>query len=391
MTSHNSRHSDDVDCKSRTLVFVTGTRADFGKIQPLAEASAACGFTVRYFVTGMHMLRQYGDTRLEVRLQASGDVYEFVNQSPGEGHDQILGKTMQGFGDWITEYPADLVIIHGDRVESLAIALVCSMRYIPCAHVEGGEVSGTIDELYRHCNSKLCRYHFVSSEVAARRLCAMGEDPADIFVIGSPELDIHGTPSTVDFREVQKHYDIEFQDFGIVIFHPVTSELDTIHEQTVALFRTLAASERRFVVILPNNDPGSDTIRDVIRQLPSAQFRTIPSMRFRYFSEMMKQSRAIIGNSSLGVREAPFLGIPSLDIGTRQSRRATAKSIFRADALDSAAIQSFLRWQWGKRYEPSDAFGNGRSSARFASILRDEQFWSRPKQKKFYEPLEEAF
>lgn len=375
----------DSDRRRRSIVFVTGTRADFGKMQPLADMAASRGFEIKYFVTGMHMLRRYGDTRLEVRHHAVGDVHEFVNQSPGDSHDQILVKTIQGFGDWITEYPVDLVVIHGDRVEALAVALLCATRYIPCAHVEGGEVSGTIDEVYRHCNSKLCRYHFVSSEAAAHRVRGLGEDAADTFVIGSPELDIHSAPSMVDIAEVRRRYQITFDEYGIAIFHPVTSEAETMASQAEALFSALAHSGKNFIVISPNNDPGSDAINGVISSLPLDRFRVIPSMRFRYFSELMKQSCVIVGNSSLGVREAPFLGVPSLDVGTRQHNRATSPSIFHAQAFDSDAIAVFLQEQWAKRFEPSKDFGTGEAGKRFVEAIEDESFWVRPRQKTFHD------
>lgn len=373
------------DQPTRRIVFVTGTRADFGKVQPLAAAVHERGFEVAYFVTGMHMLRRYGGTRVEVRQQAVGEVHEFVNQSPGDDHDQILSKTMLGFRDWITEYPADLVVIHGDRVEALAVALACAIHYIPCAHVEGGEVSGTIDELYRHCNSKLCRYHFVSSELAAARVRSLGEDPADTFVIGSPELDIHGAPSGIDISDVRDHYGITFDEFAIAVFHPVTSESETMRAQATSLFDALVDSGRSFVVINPNNDPGSEAIFDVIGRLPSDRFRVIPSMRFAYFSELMKHARAIVGNSSLGVREAPFLGVPSLDVGSRQRRRATAPSITHAAATDRDAILAFLRDRWGHVGTRSDEFGTGQAGERFADILCDDAFWVRSPQKHFHD------
>jgi UDP-N-acetylglucosamine 2-epimerase (hydrolysing) len=375
----------DGAAQRRRVVFLTGTRADFGKMQPLAEAAAASGFDVAYFVTGMHMLRRYGDTRLEVRQQACGDVYEFVNQSPGDAHDAVLTTTMNGFADWIAEYPADLVVIHGDRIEALAVALVCAMEYIPCAHVEGGEVSGTIDELYRHCNSKLCRYHFVSSEAAARRVQSLGEHPDDTFVIGSPELDIHGAPPPVDLDEVRRHYGIEFPEYGIAIFHAVTSERETIRMQAESLFSALASSGRKYVVISPNNDPGSDAIVDVISELPADRFRVIPSMRFAYFSVLMRHASAIVGNSSLGVREAPFLGVPSLNVGTRQQNRSSAPSIVHVEATDTDAIQRFLNESWGARHPTSPAFGDGDAGSRFVKIISDETFWVRPKQKSFYD------
>lgn len=370
---------------SRRIVFVSGTRADFGKIEPLARSAAARGFEIAWFVTGMHMMQRYGDTRLEVRRHAPGDIYEFVNQSPGDAHDVVLAKTMHGFADWITEQPADLVIIHGDRVEALAVALVCATRYIACAHIEGGEVSGTIDEIYRHCNSKLCRYHFVSSEAAAQRVQALGEHPDDIFVIGSPELDYHGGPAEVTLQEVKNRYDIRFDEYGIVVFHPVTSELDTIGDQAAALFSTLSASGKRFVTICPNNDPGSDSIFAVLENLPPDRFRVIPSMRFSYFSVLMRHAAAIVGNSSLGVREAPFLGVPSLDVGTRQHNRSAATSITHADAHDNDTIADFLAARWGARLERWDAFGNGNAGERFGEILSRPEFWEHGRQKAFYD------
>lgn len=377
--------SEQEALRARRVAFVTGTRADFGKVVPLAMAADDVGCKTSFFVTGMHMMRRYGDTRIEVRQQAKGDIYEFVNQSPGDPQDVVLAKTMQGFIDWVTEHPVDLVVVHGDRVEALAVSLVCAMRYIRCAHIEGGELSGTIDELYRHCNSKLCRYHFVSSDLAARRVAALGENPDDIFVIGSPELDVHDARTQVALSDVRARYDINFDDYGIAVFHPVTSERDTIRRQAESLFGVLASSGRRFVVISPNNDPGSEEIFEVVDALPSEQFRVIPSMRFAYFSALMRNSSAIVGNSSLGVREAPFLGVPSLNVGTRQNQRSQSPSITHAMADDVDAITSFLESQWGLRFERSGEFGLGNAATRFSQIISDPSFWERPRQKAFYE------
>lgn len=369
----------------KRIVFVTGTRADFGKLQPLQQAALEAGFETCYFVTGMHMQSRYGDTRLEVRKQAKCDLYEFVNQSEGDRQERILMNTMRGFGDWINEYPADLVVVHGDRVEAFAVATTCAMRYIRCAHIEGGEVSGTIDEVYRHCNSKLCRYHFVSSEVAAGRLRAFGEHPKDIFVIGSPELDIHKQSSGVSLSEVKERYEIEFEDYGIAVFHPVTSEQDTIGEQARRLFDALKHSKKSFVVICPNNDPGTKLIFDVLENLPKQQFRVIPSMRFSYFSELMKNASLIVGNSSLGVREAPFLGVASLDIGTRQTNRSNAESIVHHSPFAGNSIADAVDQHWGLKFPQSGDFGEGNAGTRFVQVLKSDTFWETQRQKIFFE------
>ena len=370
---------------NKSILLVTGTRADFGKLEPLAIAARDDGFAVSFFVTGMHMLERYGLTKLEVQKTPGVRTHEFLNQRPGDPQDMILAKTVIGFSDFVKEHAPDLVVIHGDRVEALACALVCATNYIRCAHIEGGEVSGTIDEIYRHCNSKLASHHFVSSDDAARRVMSLGEAESHIHPIGSPELDFHAGPSGVSIAEVKERYAIPFDNFGICVFHPVTSEADTMGTQAKALFEALNQSQRNFVLIAPNNDPGSADIFAQIDRLPQDRFRVLPSMRFAHFSELMKNANVMIGNSSAGVREAPFIGLPSLDIGSRQTNRAKSPSVFFADAADTAKVDDFLRNEWGKSYPRHGAFGGGGAADRFAQILRDDAFWDAQLQKTFHD------
>ena len=369
----------------KRLLFVTGTRADFGKLEPLALAAKQAGFAISFFITGMHMMRRYGETRLEVRRFAGAEFFEFVNQREGDALEFILSKTILGFSDFVHEHRPDLVIIHGDRVEALAASIVCAMRYIRSAHIEGGEVSGTIDESIRHCNTKLCATHFVSSEAALARVLALGESPERAFNIGSPELDTHARDSGVSIQEVKQRYGIAFENYGIVVFHPVTSEQATIGAQAQALFGALQASGKCFVVIAPNNDPGTEDIFAVLEQLPPERFRLIPSMRFNYFSELMKNAAVMVGNSSAGVREAPFLGLPSLDVGTRQNQRATGPSIVSVSALDQPGVADFLKTRWDHPAAASQAFGSGRSAEQFVAVVQAAAYWELGQQKAFAE------
>ena len=369
----------------RNLLFVTGTRADYGKLEPLAIAALDAGHRVTFFVTGMHMMEKYGLTKKEVHRQKRFDVVEFINQRNGDPQDIILAKTIIGFSDLLQERTPDLVIIHGDRIEALACSLVCATNYVRCAHVEGGEVSGTIDEQFRHCNTKLSSVHLVSSEDARARVIRLGEPPDTVHAIGSPELDIHGRASGVTLDQVLEYYEILSRDYGICIFHPVTSERETIGAQAAALFAALTDSNRYFVVILPNNDPGSDEIVKVINKLPHDRFRILPSMRFTFFSELMRNASSIIGNSSMGVREAPFLGVPSLDIGTRQSNRGLTDSLSQCAAHERTSIDRFINESWGQRFPSSQNFGTGDATKRFVELLDRDSFWSTPQQKYFVE------
>ena len=370
----------------KNLLFVTGTRADFGKLEPLAKAAISAGFQVNFFVTGMHMMKKYGSTHMEVRAVDGAEIFEFVNQKEGDSLDTILAKTIVGFSDFVQENSPDLVVIHGDRIESIAVSLVCATNYVYSAHIEGGEISGTIDESLRHCNSKLCLTHFVSSQCAADRVTRLGEPENRIFVIGSPELDKHFDSSGVDITTVKSRYEIIFAEYGVVIFHPVTSEKKSMADQAIGLYETLVKSGRNFVVIAPNNDPGSHELFEILNKLPRERFRVIPSMRFNYFSELMKNSSVIIGNSSVGVREAPFIGIPSINIGSRQNNRSSDVSIVNASPYDSEKILDLLASGfWGKRYKSATSFGDGKSCEKFIKILETDEFWNHPMQKSFSE------
>ena len=370
----------------KKILFITGTRADFGKIEPLAKAAIAEGHHVGFFVTGMHMMKKYGSTHMEVRNVKGAEIFEYVNQKEGDELDSILAKTIVGFSDFIHENNQDLVVIHGDRAEATAVSLVCAVNHVYSAHIEGGEVSGTIDESLRHCNTKLCLTHFVSSRDALNRVIRLGEAKDSVYLIGSPELDSHSKSSGIDVAEVKARYGITFNHYGVVVFHSVTSERENMGLQAQKLFEALTKSCRNFVVIAPNNDPGSQEIFEVLNNLPTERFRVIPSMRFKYFSELLKNSAVVVGNSSMGVREAPFLGISSINIGSRQNNRGVSESIVNCSAFDEDQIIALLSSKfWNKRYNSMKSFGSGNSSSKFIKILSSEEFWSHSTQKTFFD------
>lgn len=371
--------------RNTNLLFITGTRADYGKVEPLARAAHEAGFRIAFFITGMHMMKHYGETRLEVRKFKGASFFEYVNQRHGDTLECILSKTVTGLSDFLYEHRPDLVVVHGDRIEALAASLVCATMQIRSSHIEGGETSGTIDESIRHCNTKLCTTHFVSSETAKARVVSLGESPDRIFAIGSPELDTHALPSGVSLEEVKSYYQIPFNEYGIAIFHPVVSETDTIEAQAKSLFKALSETKKCFVVISPNNDPGTEKIFAVQQQLPRDRFRLIPSMRFRYFSELMKNSAVLVGNSSAGVREAPFVGVPSLDIGSRQTRRALSNYVGTSTAFEHEKIVNWVQTSWMKRNSRCDAFGNGSTAMSFVNTISNPSFWTHSLQKSFFE------
>lgn len=368
----------------KKIVFLTGTRADYGKLKSLITmVETAPDFQAHIFVTGMHMLHKYGFTVQEVEKSGYKNVYKYINQHAADTMDVILAKTITGLSDYVKEVQPDMIVVHGDRVEAMAGAIVGSLNNILVSHIEGGEVSGTIDELIRHAVSKMAHLHYVSNETAKKRLLQLGETDKSINVIGSPDLDIMSSGSLPTLEEALDRYEIPFNDFGVLMYHPVTTELDALAENIKCVVDAVIASKRNFVVIYPNNDHGTDVIINEYKRLDGRDnIRIFPSVRFECFLTLLKYSKVVVGNSSAGVREAPFYGIPSLDIGTRQKNRATARSITNLPN-NADEILSCLNKEYGKKYDAFHEFGSGESDSLFTASLCDDALWETEKQKVF--------
>lgn len=367
------------------VTFVTGTRADFGKLKPLIHRlDEDDAFEVHLFVTGMHMLSQYGATWDEVRKAGYTNIFPFVNQNTSDSMDHVLAKTISGLSDYVTEFTPDMLVLHGDRVEALAGAAVGSLNNILIAHIEGGEVSGTVDELIRHAVSKLSHVHFVSNDIARRRLLQLGERTESIHVIGSPDIDVMNSDSLPALSEAQSRYDIDFDDYAILIFHPVTSELGDLRRQSEVIIDDVIETGLNYIVVYPNNDEGSKTILYEYSRLADLErFRVFPSLRFEHFLTLLKHAKFVIGNSSAGVREAPHFGVPALNLGSRQNNRARSELILDIPRIERGEIKKAIGRLDGIPRVPLELFGDGKSAERFHSIVTADDFWKIETQKFF--------
>ena len=369
----------------RKILFLTGTRADFGKLKPLIEqVEDSVEFESHVFATGMHMLARYGSTVEEIRDQGFVNVHSYINQigTANSQMDLVLANTIQGLGHHVREYTPDLIVVHGDRVEALAGAIVGTLNNILVAHVEGGEVSGTVDELIRHAVSKLSHLHFASNDEAKDRLVQMGEDGNSIYVIGSPDVDIMLSDRLPSLSEAKEKYDIEFDEYAIFTYHPVTTEVHLLKQKIDEVIDALQASGWHFIVIYPNNDSGSGIIMDAILPLrDGSRFRLLPSIRFEYFLTLLKHAKVIVGNSSSGVRDAPVYGVPSVNIGSRQMNRFHSRSII--DVPEEKAVILEALNSLPTSIAPSLNFGRGNSALAFIGALRDAHLWETARQKQF--------
>lgn len=350
------------------VVFVTATRADFGKLKPLILALQE-HLDVRVFVTGMHMLTKYGSTYREVLRAGVTQPYLFSNQRAGDPMDYILARTIQGLGDYLKENEADVVVVHGDRVEAMAGALAAALHNVLVVHIEGGEVSGTVDEHLRHAVTKLAHLHFVANEEAMRRVLQLGERPEAVHVTGSPDLDVMSSGDLPTLQEARDRYGITAIEYGICIFHPVTTEVEVAGRHAEELMAAMDESQKDWVVIFPNNDHGSQAIMDVYRRYEgNDRFRFFPSIRFEYFLVLMRHCSLMVGNSSAGIREIPFYGRYAIDVGTRQRNRTSSPMVIHAGA-ERRELLARIDERWGQSDEPSSEFGDGRSTERIVKIF----------------------
>lgn len=370
----------------KKILFITGTRADYGKIKSLIKGIEDSEDMKAYvFVSGMHLVDTYGSTYREVLKDGYENVYVAYGLINSGNMSYDLGDIVCQLTGYIQNIEPDMIVIHGDRIDALAGAIVGALNNIRVAHIEGGEVSGTIDESIRHAISKFAHIHFVCNEEAKRRLMQLGEAENRIYVIGSPDIDIMLSGELPTLEEAKERYDISFENYGVLMYHPVTTEYETIGDKIEEIMAAIVESGKNYVIIYPNNDLGSEVIVNAYRKIEDEErYRIFPSTRFEYFLTLLKNADFMIGNSSAGVRETSVYGVPAIDIGSRQKGRYSCKintNIQHVDEKREEILNAI-----GKISEhrvTGTFFGTGNSTEEFLKIIQNEKIWKLDIQKVF--------
>ncbi len=365
--------------RPRKVAFLTGTRADFGKLKSLMGALTARSdrFDVHIFATGMHVNPTYGFTVREIEKCGLPNISRFENHRAGGGMDDALAMTIQGFGRYVRGLRPDLIVVHGDRPEALAGAIVGMMNNVLVAHVEGGELSGTVDGVVRHSVSKMSHLHFVANGEARDRLLQLGEASDRIFVIGSPDIDSMFSADLPSLSAVRRRYAIDFERYGLLVLHPVTTELDTLSRQVEEVIAGCLSSGLPWIAIYPNSDHGSQLILSRYEQHLAGhrRVRLFPSVRFEAALVLLRHAAVIVGNSSMGIREAPYYGTPTVDVGSRQQGRSDNPHITHVAACRLDVERAVRRAVRRPRLRPTREWGEGNSHARFLEVLLGEAVW----------------
>ena len=371
---------------SKKILFITGTRADYGKIKSLIKSvENAEGLEAYVYVSGMHLVESLGNTYKEVLKDGYKHVQVAYGLANTRNASYDLGDVICDLTGYVGSIEPDMIVVHGDRIDALAGACVGALNNILVAHIEGGELSGTIDESLRHAISKLSHIHLVSNEEAKDRLIQMGEIESHIFIMGSPDIDIMLLDSLPDVDEVKAFYEIPYDRFAILMYHPVTTEYDVLREHVKSVVDAVVESNDNYIVIYPNNDKGYELILSEYERLKGdARFRIFPSIRFERFLSLLRHADYIIGNSSAGIRESCVYGIPDIDIGTRQTGRYSIEKSRNIQHVpeDKGDILNAIS-RVGDYRMKSTFFGDGHSTERFMEILKSPKLWDIKIQKKF--------
>ncbi|PYB77094.1 UDP-N-acetylglucosamine 2-epimerase [Rhizobium wuzhouense] len=331
----------------RQILYVTGTRADFGLMaRTLREIDADSALELSILITGMHLSPIYGSTVKEIvaeGLRIAAEVPVDLNTSTGAGMARNLGEMVIRFTDVMERERPDVVLLLGDRGEMLAGAISALHLNIPCAHVHGGERSGTVDEPVRHAISKLSHIHFTTSDDAATRLARMGEDPSRIFVSGAPGLDGLTELASKDRAALAGEYGLDpARPTALMVFHPVLQEQVTAFDDTVSIVEALQARGLQAVIIAPNSDAGADEVRYALKRYDSHEgFLILPHLPRGDFVSWMAVCDVMIGNSSSGIIEAATFGTPVINVGTRQNLRLRNDNV-KDVALSRGALEVAL-------------------------------------------------
>lgn len=370
----------------RKICVVITARPSYARIKSVLEATKkSSDLDLKLVVGASALLERYGPV-VDVIL-ADGFTPDAVVYMVVEGENLVTSAKSTGLG--VVELATifdninpDVVLSIADRYETIATAIAASYLNIPVAHVQGGEVTGSVDEKVRHAVTKLANLHFVANENAAQRIIRMGEDPETVYVTGCPSIDLAARV----LKDGQRKLDV-FEKYGgvghtfdidrgyiVVMQHPVTTEYDSSPEQVRETLAAVESLGRKTFWFWPNVDAGSDRISKVIRQF--REERDVPFIYFlknmspEDFLVLINRAECLIGNSSVGIRESSFLGVPVVNIGNRQSGRDRGPNVIDVDYHRDDIVSAVRKHLSLGRYSCSELYGDGTAGQKIGFLLQ---------------------
>lgn len=342
-------------------------------------------FNLQIIVGGGALTYRYGNVIEELRL--NGFVPDMQIPTAIEGGEHLgMAKTaaigMLEFATAMENLRSDMVIVRGDRFEILPIAAAAAYLNKVLIHLEGGDVSGSIDESVRHAVTKLAHGHFVTNEEAKQRLIRLGERRDRIWKVGSLDVDFLSRlkfykklpNSLVNNHGVGAQLDLS-QPYLVVMLNPVTTEAQDAREQAGHLLTAIHSSGIQAVWVWPNLGAGSDAIAKRIREWQienegEYKVRFVRYLKPADFANVLNLAKAVVGNSSTGIKECGWLGVPTVNVGTRQHGRLMGKNVITVPFEPTKIIQAIIKQIKHGKYKPSKLYGEGNTAKRIMAVLK---------------------
>ncbi|MBR2858215.1 UDP-N-acetylglucosamine 2-epimerase (hydrolyzing) [bacterium] len=373
----------------RKVLYVTGTRADYGLMHETLELlNNDENIQLDIVATGMHLMGEFGYSVNEIKKDNFN--LHIVNQTFLKDNEQsmslFIGNLINDLTKLMSRLKPDIVLLLGDRGEMLAGAIVASYLQIPIAHIHGGDVSSTVDDSTRHAITKLSNIHFPATELSASRIKQMGENQDNIFVVGAPGLDsIIKSKDNVDEDYLKEKYNIS-KDFVLVLQHPVSLEVENSANQIEQTLNAVKSTDYQVILVYPNADAGGRAMIDKINEFDVDAYKNIPHDDF---IGLLSLASVLIGNSSSGIIESSSFKLPVINIGTRQSGREKAENVIDVD-YDSEEILNALNYIKTDDYQNElknckNPYGDGKASERICQIIKDIELNNDLLNKKFVE------
>lgn len=373
----------------RKVVYVTGTRADYGLMhETLKTLNEDANIHLDIVATGMHLMDEFGYSVDEIKKDNFN--LHIINQTFKKDDEasmsEFIGKLTADLTNLMSELKPDVVLLLGDRGEMLAGAIVASYLQIPIAHIHGGDVSSTVDDSTRHAITKLSNIHFAATEKSASRIRQMGENPDNIFVVGAPGLDsIIKCKDNIDENYLKDKYDIT-RDFAIVLQHPVSLEIDDSSFQIQQTLDALISTDYQIILIYPNADAGGRSMIEKINEYDVDAYKNIPHDDF---IGLLSLASVLVGNSSSGIIESSLFKLPVINLGTRQQGREKAENVIDVD-YNRDEILSALKFIESEDYKKQlesciNPYGDGKACERICKILKEIELNDDLLNKQFFE------
>uniref|UniRef100_A0A8C9T5U3 Glucosamine (UDP-N-acetyl)-2-epimerase/N-acetylmannosamine kinase n=1 Tax=Scleropages formosus TaxID=113540 RepID=A0A8C9T5U3_SCLFO len=376
----------------------TCNRADYSKLAPIMFGIKAQpeNFELEVMVLGSHLIDDYGNTFRMIEqddFDIGSKLHTIVRGEDEAAMVESVGLALVKLPDVLQRLQPDVLVVHGDRFDALALATAAALMNVRILHLEGGEVSGTIDDSIRHAISKLAHYHACCTRSAEQHLIAMCEDHSRILLTGCPSYDkllsAHRRDDYMDIIHSWLGDDVKEQDYIVALQHPVTTDIKNSIKIYELMLDALISFNKRTLILFPNIDAGSKEMVRVMRKKGIERhpnFRAVKHVPFEQFIQLVSHAGCMIGNSSCGVREAGAFGTPVINLGTRQTGRETGENVLHVrDADTQNKIYHALELQFGKRYPCSKIYGDGNAVPRILKFLQSIDL-DEPLQKTFRFP-----